>query len=105
MISFRTGQRILPKPGEEIAPGRTLPPVLTQIKNVSAAAMRAGNALATGRFPVATKEAAAQRKAICETCEFFRPQDERCSHPKCGCFTQVKVWFASEHCPAAPPKW
>lgn len=44
-----------------------------------------------------------RRLAICNECEFFRPSDERCAHPKCGCYLRHKTAWRSQHCPIK--KW
>jgi hypothetical protein len=49
----------------------------------------------------------AARLSICEACigpgGYFRPSDRRCSHPKCGCYMDVKAGFAAMACPIG--KW
>jgi hypothetical protein len=49
----------------------------------------------------------AVRLSICEACigpgGYFRPSDRRCSHPKCGCYMDVKAGFAAMACPIG--KW
>jgi protein-arginine kinase activator protein McsA len=42
-----------------------------------------------------------KRKQICDKCEFFNTQQQRCT--KCGCFMAVKVYLKASHCPVG--KW
>ncbi len=51
--------------------------------------------------PRAESEKQAQRLAICQTCEFFRPTSQTCK--KCGCFMQLKVTLDNARCPVH--KW
>lgn len=53
----------------------------------------------------------AERLAKCGACPggFWRPSDETCQHPTCGCHMRVKTWMAEQRCPigeweALPPK-
>ena len=39
-----------------------------------------------------------QRLDICKQCADYRNED-RCTHPDCGCFLSKKAWYASERCP------
>lgn len=47
------------------------------------------------------QDEAGKRKAICNGCEFFNKQSERCL--KCGCYMAVKVYLKASHCPIG--KW
>ena len=44
-----------------------------------------------------------ERLAVCNTCP-LRVKN-RCTHPKCGCFLEIKAWWSSENCPDDPPHW
>ena len=44
---------------------------------------------------------AARRKTICESCNFFNKEQERCT--KCGCYMAVKVYLKASKCPVN--KW
>jgi hypothetical protein len=63
-------------------------------------------AAATGWQEV-NPEAKAARLVICESCigpgGYFRPSDRRCSHPKCGCYMDIKAGLAAMACPTG--KW
>lgn len=56
----------------------------------------------TGRFKVdeATQKS---RLSFCQDCDYYRPEDSRCSHPACGCYVRLKAWLYSQRCPAG--KW
>ena len=43
------------------------------------------------------------RLSFCQTCEYYRPEDSRCAHEKCGCYLRFKTWLHSQKCPAG--KW
>lgn len=103
-VTFKPGLRVLSVPGAPERP-KKLPSVFRQAKNLAGAIGRTGKVLAQGKNPTVSKEEADTRQAICKTCDLFRSEDERCTHPKCGCFTKVKVWLKAERCPATPPKW
>lgn len=40
----------------------------------------------------------------CQTCPHARPVGEKFGCAICGC-GEVKLWLATEQCPAAPPRW
>jgi len=65
------------------------------IKAVGRSAKRVGR----GENPVATKEQAAERMAICTNCDSLR--NDKCI--ECGCFMKVKTKVAEESCPIG--KW
>lgn len=52
--------------------------------------------------PVVSEEVYRERSAICETCEYWKPESRfglgKCSAPGCGC-TKLKRWLSTEHCP------
>jgi len=109
-MTFKKGQTILSarRPGAPVSTSaelRPLPSLSRQAANVASAVGRTVVHVASGHAAMAELEEVERRLALCRTCSFFRPQDERCAHAKCGCFTQVKVRLAAEQCPATPPKW
>jgi hypothetical protein len=63
------------------------------VKNIKSVA--AGNPLN------AEQQEIEKRKRICESCEFFLKQQDRCL--KCGCYMAVKVYLKSSNCPVG--KW
>lgn len=56
----------------------------------------AGGAL-QGDGLLVTDEVYNTRMSICQSCEFFRQDDKRCS--QCGCFMEVKSKFKKTYCP------
>ena len=34
----------------------------------------------------------------CKKCTDYKNED-RCTHPDCGCFLSIKAWYVSERCP------
>lgn len=50
-----------------------------------------------GEGLLVTEDVYNQRMQICNTCEFFRKDDKRCT--KCGCFMEAKTRFKKTFCP------
>lgn len=52
--------------------------------------------------PVVSEEVYRERMAICEACEYWKPEARfglgKCTAPGCGC-TKLKLWLSTEHCP------
>lgn len=80
-----------------------LPPPLALAANFGKAI--ASEAVATVQgVPKISAEQAASRLAICQACsDWFRPSDQRCAHPSCGCFLREKTTWRAQRCPAG--KW
>jgi hypothetical protein len=76
-----------------------VPRLETRAKNFTKALFR----FIVQGFPLSTRKQAMEKLAICETneCGFF--DGSICRHTKCGCFTRIKTFFESEHCPIG--KW
>jgi hypothetical protein len=80
-----------------------LPPPTAMAANLTKAVAAEAGAVLRG-VPAITHEEAAARFAICRGCaDWFRPSDERCAHPGCGCFLRVKTAWRAQRCPAG--KW
>ena len=77
--------------------------------DMPATSVRAGNfARALFRFvvegmPIESKPEAQRRLSICETNECGYFDGSVCRHTKCGCFSKIKTFFSTEHCPLG--KW
>ncbi len=57
-----------------------------------------------GRQVERSKVEIEQIESTCRACtEWYRPSDNRCAHPKCGCHLERKQRLAALHCPIA--KW
>lgn len=56
--------------------------------------------------PVVSEEVYRERYAICEACEYWKPEARlglgKCGARGCGC-TKLKLWLSTEHCPIG--KW
>lgn len=85
------------------------PSLLTKANNLAKAAY---NHAAAGR-PQATDEQVAERFAVCQACEIFKPKGPGagvCTHPSCGCNLKDvgieglnKLRWADQACPLG--KW
>ena len=64
-------------------------------------ALKAAGELFQKGFKVASKEEQSERISICEQCEFFKKDQQRCV--KCGCHLQWKTRMKSWSCPLK--KW
>ncbi len=92
--------RILTMPSE--AP---LPPLRKMAVTAAKDAIRViSHAVSTGRV-WSNPEEKAKRDAICPTCLWWRPSDNRCGHPDCGCKLVLKAALEKMKCPDNPPKW
>lgn len=86
----------------------SLPSLGRQALNLAGAVGRVALAAATGAPVLATPEQLAARAALCRACAHYRA-DGRCA--LCGCcaarggLVLDKVKYATERCPATPPKW
>jgi hypothetical protein len=80
----------------ESGTARPLPSKLAMAQNFGRALMAEASAIAR-RVPAVTEEEQARRKAICEGCAKYRPEDGRCS--LCGCPKNRKVAWRSQRCP------
>lgn len=75
------------------------PSLTTRAGNLSKALFR----WAVEGLPVESKESASARVAICETNECGFYDGSICRHQKCGCFSKIKTFLTTEHCPLG--KW
>lgn len=50
---------------------------------------------------IVTEKIYNERMSICNTCEFLRKEDKRCT--QCGCFMEAKSRFKKAYCPVH--KW
>lgn len=75
--------------------------------NLAGAMMRTGGAALAGQPVRAPEEVQTERLAVCAACSDFIPDENRCG--LCGCKTKGwvlnKIKWATERCPASPPKW
>jgi formamidopyrimidine-DNA glycosylase len=54
-----------------------------------------------GKGVMVAEETYHRRMSICNSCEFFRQEDKRCT--QCGCFMEAKTRFKKTYCPVH--KW
>lgn len=54
-----------------------------------------------GEGVLVTEEVYTTRLTLCNSCEFFRQEDKRCT--QCGCFMEAKTRFKKTFCPVG--KW
>lgn len=77
-------------------------PSLPQMaKNLGNDIVKSVKSVASGNNLNSDDIEAARRKDICNKCEFFNRQEERCT--KCGCYMAVKVYLKASSCPVG--KW
>lgn len=77
-----------------------LPKMSTMIVNASRAVKDVTGGVLKRHAIKANDETIKSRLSFCQTCEYYRSEDERCSHQKCGCFVKFKTWLHSQKCPA-----
>lgn len=84
--------------GSSDTTAKELPSAAVMAGNFMLAAVGEGAAIMKGVPPVSEEEAA-RRFAICQVCQYFRTQDERCTHSKCGCYVRRKTAWRAQKCP------
>lgn len=89
--------------GGAVAPEPPLPPIGERLANYA----RAKAAHVLRGSPEVDDATFAQRVAICETCDRFRPSDRKCSSCGCGVDSGIdhKARWADQRCPLTPPLW
>jgi hypothetical protein len=86
----------------------SLPSLGRQALNLAGAMGRVAAAVAVGAPVLVSEDEQAKRTACCQSCENHRA-DGRCA--LCGCcagrggLVLDKVKYATERCPATPPRW
>lgn len=77
-------------------------PTMTQMaKNVTKSLWKTTKGVVKGQGLKVTTEEAEKRLTICNSCQFFRQRDQRCS--RCGCYMAIKTYLKAESCPVG--KW
>jgi len=77
------------------------PPFTQMVQNVGESIVRNIKSVATGNPLNVSDEEKNRRLSICNSCEFYIKDQERCS--KCGCYMAVKTYLKAENCPVG--KW
>jgi len=78
-----------------------LPSNFTMAKNLAGSVVRNVASVASGNSLNISQEEANRRLSICNGCEFFIKESQRCS--KCGCNMAIKTYLKAERCPVG--KW
>ena len=79
------------------------PSLFQQAVNASKAVGSVVASAIRGESVTVPQEEQDRRLAICLSCDKYDPQQHRCR--LCGCFANLKVRLAGQHCPDDPPKW
>jgi hypothetical protein len=79
----------------------SFPSVPQMAKNLGNDVIKAVQNIAAGNPVISNDSEANRKKSICNSCEFFNSQQDRCT--KCGCYVAVKVYLKSSFCPIG--KW
>jgi hypothetical protein len=82
-------------------PNNQYPSISQMAKNLGNDVIKTVHSVATGTPLNADDAEANRRKSICNGCEAFDKQQERCT--KCGCYMAVKVYLKAANCPIG--KW
>jgi len=86
--------------GQKI-PAHRPPPMSQMVQNVGQSIVRNIHSVATGNPLNVDESEKSRRLSICNSCEFYIKDQERCS--KCGCYMAVKTYLKAEKCPVG--KW
>lgn len=70
-------------------------------KNLGQDVIKNVKSVAAGNPVNADEKEIEKRKSICNGCNFFDKQQQRCT--KCGCYMAVKVYLKASNCPVG--KW
>lgn len=79
----------------------TPPPFRQMVQNVGESVVKNVQSVIAGNPLNVSDEEKNRRLSICNSCEFFIRDQERCS--KCGCYMAVKTYLKAESCPVG--KW
>lgn len=89
-----------PKCGDEEQP-KELPSFTDMARGLLGSAKDIVGGVVHGEGLLVTEEIYTERMSMCNTCEFFRKEDKRCT--QCGCFMEAKTRFKKTFCPVG--KW
>jgi hypothetical protein len=79
----------------------SMPSMTQMIGNLTSSIVNNVASVASGNPLTSSDEEAKRRLSICNGCEFFNSQQQRCG--KCGCKMAVKTYLRAEKCPVG--KW
>jgi uncharacterized paraquat-inducible protein A len=74
-----------------------MPSMHSMLKNIKSSFVNNVKSVAQGNSLKVTTEEASARLSICNQCEFFNKEKQRCS--KCGCKMAIKTYLKAEKCP------
>jgi hypothetical protein len=77
------------------------PSINQMAKNVVQTAVDTVKTVAAGNSFNMTQDVINKRKEICNSCEFYNKNQDRCT--KCGCFMAIKTYLRAATCPLG--KW
>lgn len=82
-------------------PPKELPSLTNMAKGFLGSAKDVLSGAIQGDGVLVTEEVYTTRISLCNSCEFFRIEDRRCT--QCGCFMEAKTRFKKTYCPVH--KW
>lgn len=85
-----------PKCGDE-EPSKELPSLTDMAKGFLGSFKDIVGGVVQGEGLIVPEHVYAHRMSLCNTCEFFRHEDKRCT--QCGCFMEAKTRFKKTYCP------
>jgi hypothetical protein len=77
------------------------PSIGQMTKNIGSDFVKNVQSVAAGNSLIAEDAEGNRRKSICNGCEFFNKEQDRCT--KCGCYMAVKAYLKASSCPIG--KW
>ena len=107
-VRFKVMERVQTADHRSALQERELPSLARRAVNLVKAAGEVVKSTTEGNAIFVDEETLAARMGHCrpaegEPCEFWRASDEKCAHPKCGCWMKAKVRLKAMKCPIG--KW
>lgn len=73
-----------------------MPSILDEAKDLGKTLIESGKRILNGQSPVVPSDEKQRRQSICEACDKYSQEKERCT--LCGCFMNIKNWVLDGHC-------
>lgn len=86
-----------PKCNDDDGSSKELPSFIDMSKGLLGSAKDILSGALHGEGVLVSEDVYNSRMSICNSCEFFRAEDKRCS--QCGCFMETKTRFKKTYCP------